>query len=60
MRGGAGALPRLMPGSGCRGEGPGKTLHTELVANHLAATAALTSTLVPSTVPVTVAFLPAC
>ena len=73
MRGGAGARPRLMPGFS-RGRARAKPFKlnssprhddagsAELPAqrHHLAATAVLTSILVPSTVPVTVAFLPAC
>jgi hypothetical protein len=46
------------------GGGPGRTFRarslTELDGHHLAATALLTSMLVPFTEPVIVAFLPAC
>ena len=58
-------VPAIMPGL-CSGEGPGKAFtlnHRPPRAGkraYLAATAVLTSMAVSFTVPVTVAFLPAC
>jgi hypothetical protein len=54
MRERAGARSRFVPGL-CMGEGPGK-----LFSRYFAAAAVLTAMLSPFTVPVTVAFLPAC
>ena len=70
MRGALARVPAQCPD--CVGGGPGQNLLTSKLtrkmpsngcvnpAHHLAATAVLTSTVVPLIVPVTVAFLPAC
>jgi hypothetical protein len=63
-----GVRSRLMPGNSSWGEGPGKLLISERESRPLAETeflylagaTAVTIKVVPSSVPVTVAFLPAC